>query len=42
MRWMGGVEKNFRNLGVDNWKTRAQERNDWRKFLEQAKVHKGL
>jgi hypothetical protein len=39
---MDGVEKDLRNLGVVNWKTKAQERGGWRKFLEQAKTHKGL
>jgi hypothetical protein len=39
MRWMDSVEKDMRNLGVVNWKTKAQERNGWRKFLEQAKTH---
>jgi hypothetical protein len=42
IRWMEGVEKDLRNLGVVNWKTKAQERDGWRKFLEQAKTHKGL
>jgi hypothetical protein len=42
MRWMDGVEKDLRNLCVVNWKTKAQERNGWRKFSEQAKTHKGL
>jgi hypothetical protein len=41
MRWVDGVEKYLRNLGVINWKTKAQERDGWRKFLEQAKNHKG-
>jgi hypothetical protein len=42
MRWMGGVEKDLRNLGVVNWKTKAQERDGRRMFLEQAKNHKVL
>jgi hypothetical protein len=42
MRWMDGVEKDLRNLSVVNWKTKAQERDGWRKFLEQAKTQKGL
>jgi hypothetical protein len=36
------MEKDLRNLDVVNWKTKAQERDGWRKFLEQAKTHKGL
>jgi hypothetical protein len=33
MRWMDGVEKDLRNLGLVNWKTKSQE---------QAKIHKGF
>jgi hypothetical protein len=32
MRWMDGVEKDLRYLGVVNWKTKAQERDGWSKF----------
>jgi hypothetical protein len=32
IRWMDGVEKDTRNLGVVNWKTKAQERDGWRNF----------
>jgi hypothetical protein len=39
---MDGVEKDLRNLGVVNWKTKAQERDGWRKFVEQTKAHKAL
>jgi hypothetical protein len=39
---MDDVEKDLRNLGVVNWKTKAQERDGWRNILEQAKTHKGL
>jgi hypothetical protein len=42
MRWTDGVEKNLRNLDLVNWKTKAQERDGWRRFLEQANAHKGL
>jgi hypothetical protein len=42
MRWMDGVEKDLRSLGVVNWRARAEERDGWRKFLEQANAHKGL
>jgi hypothetical protein len=42
MGWMDGVEKDLRNLCVVNWKTKAQERNGWREFLEQIKTHKDL
>jgi hypothetical protein len=38
---MDGVE-DLRNLSVVNWKTKAQEWDGWKKFLEQAKTHEGL
>jgi hypothetical protein len=41
-RWLDGVEKGLRNLGVVNWKKKEQEQDGWGKFLEQAKTHKGL
>jgi hypothetical protein len=40
MGWMDSVEE-LRNLGVVNWKTKAQERDGWR-FSEQAKTQKEL
>jgi hypothetical protein len=42
MRWIDGVEKDLRSLGVVNWKAKAQERDGLRKILEQAKTHEGL
>jgi hypothetical protein len=33
MRWIDGVEKDLRSLGVVNWKAKAQERDGWRKFF---------
>jgi hypothetical protein len=42
MRWMDGVEKDLKNLGVVNWRAKTQDRDGWRKFLEQAKTHERL
>jgi hypothetical protein len=36
MRWTDGVENDLRDLGVVNWRSKAQEDDSWRKFLEQA------
>jgi hypothetical protein len=35
IKWMDGVEKDLRNLGIVNCRAKAQERDGWRKFLEQ-------
>jgi hypothetical protein len=37
---MADVEKDLRNLGVVNWKTKAKEQYGWRRFLEQVKTTK--
>jgi hypothetical protein len=42
VRWIDGVEKDMRNLGVVNWRAKSQERGSWRKFLEETKIHKVL
>jgi hypothetical protein len=39
---MDGAEKDLRNVRVVNWKKKAQEWDGWRKFLAQAKTHKGF
>jgi hypothetical protein len=41
MRWLDDVE-DLSNMGVVNWRAKAQERDGWRKCLEQAKTHKWL
>jgi hypothetical protein len=30
MRWMDGVQKDMRNLGVVYWRAKAHERDGWR------------
>jgi hypothetical protein len=30
------------DMGVKNWKQRAQERKQWKEIIEQAKTHKEL
>jgi hypothetical protein len=30
---MNGVEKDLRDMGLVNWKTKAQERDGWRKYF---------
>jgi hypothetical protein len=37
VRWTDGVQKDLRNLGVVNLKTKAQERDGWRQSLQQVK-----
>jgi hypothetical protein len=34
IRWIDGVEKDLRDLVAVNWKTKAQERDGWRKYIK--------
>jgi len=38
LRWTGRVTKDVEKLGVRNWRARARERDDLRRFLESVKT----
>ena len=42
LRWDDDERDDLRNMGVNNWKQKAQERKPWRGIIEQAKTHKEL
>jgi hypothetical protein len=42
LRWMDGVTKDAERLGVRNWRTKARDRDGWRRLLESAKKLHGL
>jgi hypothetical protein len=41
-RWMDVWCEGFEELGVVDWKTKAQEQDGWRKFLQLAKIRERL
>jgi hypothetical protein len=40
--WMDGVMRDAEGLGVRNWKSKAKDRDGWRRLLESAKTLHGL
>jgi len=36
--WMDGVMRDTERLGVRNWKSKAKDRNGWRRLFESAKT----
>jgi len=41
LRWMDGVMRDAERLGVRNWKSKAKDRDGWRRLLVSAKtVHR--
>jgi len=42
LRWMDGVMRDAKRLGVRNWRIRAKDRDGWRRLLESANTLHGL
>ena len=42
VRWMDGVMRDTERLGVRNWRSKAKDRDGWRRLLELAKTLHGL
>ena len=42
LRWMDGVMRDAERLGVRNWRSKAKDRDGWRRLLESAKTLHGL
>jgi hypothetical protein len=40
-RWLDEVEQDLKQMGVRGWKRRAQNRDEWRSTLREAKVLHG-
>ena len=41
-RWLDDVERDLQQLNVRGWRRRAQDRTEWKKVVEQAKVLQGM
>jgi len=42
LRWMDGVKRDARWLGIRNWRTTAMDRDGWRLMIESVKTLHGL
>lgn len=41
MRWLDGVS-DVMKMGVQGWRRRVMDRDEWRHIVEEAKAHQGL
>ena len=42
LRWLDGVEKDLRTLGVRGWRRRTQDRDKWKEVLTATRAQNGL
>jgi len=42
MRWLDDVSTDMREMGVNEWRDKARNREAWRHIVEEARGHPGL
>jgi hypothetical protein len=40
--WIGHVERMEDSMGIEGWKRKAQDRDQWRRIAQEAKADVGL
>jgi hypothetical protein len=42
VRWLDDVQEDLREMGIEGWRRKPQDRDQWRRIAQEAKVHVGL
>jgi hypothetical protein len=42
LRWMDQVEEDLNRMKIIDWKAKVEDRQKWKRIVEQTKTHPGL
>ena len=42
VRWLNDVQEGLREMGIEGWRRKTQDRDQWKRIAEEAKAHVGL
>jgi hypothetical protein len=42
VRWLDDVQEDLREMGIEGWRRKVQDRDQWRRIAQGAKAHVGL
>ena len=42
LRWMDQVEEDLKRMKIIGWRVKAEDRQEWRRIVEQTNTHPGL
>jgi hypothetical protein len=42
VRWLDDVQEDLGEMGIEGWRRKAQDRDQWRRTAQEAKAHVGL